>query len=244
MLRSGADAHQLGSPELQWLDDAVERVRNDRSALASAFPAVGRKVGRRPLTSASEPSVHDWTVDDAGRVLLLLAAGDGACCEIADLYRYGDAAERRAVLRSLPFLPDCDTGLDLVRDALRTNDPRLIAAAMSTFALEQLDDDAFNQAVLKCVFVGVSLEGMASIIDRATPELSRMLADHVHERVAAGRDVPPDLWPLVEAHPPLDVLAAIEAELDHPIAARRDAAAGALTQRSEHTVSKDAGARP
>lgn len=228
---------------LQWLEDAVEAARGDGSVLGKSFPAVGRRVGReilRPDDSGSPGPAkdHDWTVDDAGRALLLLAVGDGAWNELEDLYRFGDAAERRAVLRSLPLLPagdiGTDTGLRLVDDAVRTNDPRLIAAALNPYALERLDEDAFNQAVLKCVFVGVPLTGLEGLAERATPSLSRMLAGYVRERVAAGRDVPADVWPLVEAYPPHDELTAIEAELEHPVQSRREAAEAALVQRAEH----------
>lgn len=221
-------ATTAGQERLKWLEEAVESVLHDRSVLATMFPAVGRKVGRQRL-GQDQVTVHDWTVDDAGRVLLLLAAGEDACDEIHDLYRFGDAAERRAILRALPFLPGCDRIAAFVEDALRTNDPRLIAAAVSRYALDQLDDDAFNQAILKCVFVGVPLP---DVTEQATPELARMLAGYVHERVAAGRDVPADVWPLIEAHAPLDLLDAIEAELDHPVRNRREAAAAALTQRT------------
>jgi hypothetical protein len=85
------------------------------------------------------------------------------------------------------------------------------------------------------VFVGVPLAALPDeATGRTTPTLSRRLAAYVLERVAAGRDVPLDVWPLVEVHPPADELAAIEAELDHPVASRREAAAAALDQRAAH----------
>jgi hypothetical protein len=235
---------RVGGDSIRWLDDAVDRVRRDATTLAGLFPAVGRKVGRQRLDtedrpSESEPGVHDWTVDDAGRALLLLAAGDAVWGELTDLYRFGDAAERRGVLRSLHLLPPPDeagpdVGLELVDDAVRTNDPRLLAAALGPYALARLSEDAFNQAILKCVFVGVPLDGLPGVAQRATPSLARMLAAYARERVAAGRDVPPDVWPLVEAHPPQEELAAIEAELVHPVRSRRQAAAAALAERSVH----------
>jgi hypothetical protein len=235
-LRGRVDAERLG-----WLGGAVEAVRADPGALAKLFPAVGRHLGREPLT----PGDHEygWTIDDAGRALLVVAAGagpDGVAGQLEDLYRYGDAAERRGVLRSLDLLTDTDAGAAgtaLVGDAVRTNDPRLLAAALGHYGLRRLDDEAVGQAILKCVFVGVPLGALPAeaLAERTTPALSRMVAAYVRERVAAGRDVPPDVWPVIDAHPPADELAAIEAELDHPVRDRRAAAAAALAQRDLRT---------
>ena len=116
----------------------------------------GRKTGRAPLDpDASPDDVHAATIDDAVRTLLLVALGDGVEAELADLYRFGDAAERRGLLRALPYLPLGDRAMEILDDAIRTNDTRLIAAALGPYATNHLDDAAYDQAVLKCVFIGV-----------------------------------------------------------------------------------------
>ncbi len=227
---------------IAWLEEKTGAAAEDPGVVATAFPAVGRKVGRGPLEPASDPDdVHAWTVDDAGRALLLLAVGDGVGDQLDDLYRHGDAAERRGVLRALPFLPVGDSALWVVEDALRTNDARLIAAAMGPYAFAHLDDAALAQAVLKCVFVGIPVSPLGELEERATPDLSRMLAGYVHERIAAGRDVPAEVWAIIDLHPPAKELDGISAELDHPIEARRRAAQRALADRRavEESVGKD-----
>ena len=173
----------------------------------------GRKVGRAPLDPvASRDDVHAWTIDDAARTLMLVALGDRVEDELADLYRFGDAAERRGLLRALPHLPVGAAAMAIVDDAIRTNDTRLVAAALGPYATEHLDDAAYDQAVLKCVFIGVPIAPLDGLPARATPETARMLAAFVHERVAAGRDVPAEVWDVIDRHPPADELAAIEAE--------------------------------
>jgi hypothetical protein len=217
---------QLNAAQKEWFDGAQSRVRADPAAIAVLFPAVGRNVGRGPLGADS------FTVDDAARVLLLVALGPAAAGELTALYRHGDPAERRGVLRALPYLSlDPQLGLQLVGDAMRTNDVNLIAAAMGPFAAEHMSDDEFAQGVLKCVFVGVSLEGVSGALERDTPELAAMLARYVHERVAAGRAVPPDVWPLIDRFPPRAELDAITAELSDPHEDRRRAAEAALAAR-------------
>src|SRR5439155_3393792 len=114
-----------GTPkDAVWFEAALAQAATEPGAIAAVFPAVSRLCGRAGL-----PQLPGWTVDDAARVLLLAAlprAGDPLAEEVRQLYRYGDAAEKRAVLRALPLLEVGDRCVDLLHDALRTNDPRLV----------------------------------------------------------------------------------------------------------------------
>ncbi|MBI0300951.1 EboA domain-containing protein, partial [Streptomyces sp. PRKS01-29] len=143
---------------------------------------------------ADDLAPHD--LPDAARVLILHAARADART-VARLYAHGTGAERRAVLRSLPHLglfagPDA---VPLVEDALRTNDTRLVAAAVGPYAARHLPPHSWRQAVLKCLFTGVPLTAVADWERRARGdgELGRMLDDYARERTAAGRPVPGDL---------------------------------------------------
>lgn len=214
---------------LRWLGEAVEAAARDSASIRTSFPAAGRKLGRAPLDPRADAAdVHAWTIDDAARTLLLLALGDRVGEELEDLYRFGDAAERRGVLRALPFLGLGGAGASIVEDAVRSNDPRLIAAALSRYGARHLDDAAFCHAILKCVFLGIPISPLEGFHERGSPELARMLAGYVQERVAAGRDVTPEVWHVIDSFPPADLLEAIEAELDHPDDRRRRAARHAL----------------
>src|SRR6188508_1433473 len=218
---------------LEWLREASAAAAADASSLRSRFAMVGRKVGRETLDEDADPSdVWAWTVEDAARVLLLVAAGERAEAELAELYRFGDAAERRGVLQALPYLDIEDRGLGLVDDAIRTNDTRLIAAALGPYATKYLSDEQYDQAVLKCVFVGVPITGIDGIPERVTPDGARMLGAFVHERVAAGRDVPAEVWTVIDCYPPRAEIAAIEGELKSEFEDRRAAAERALGHRN------------
>jgi hypothetical protein len=133
-------------------------------------------------------------------MLLALTCPRGEVLELVQrLYWQGDTSERLAVLRALAALDDParpnaigDAALPVVRDALRTNDSRLIAAAMGRYAARHLDDGAWRQAVLKFLFVGIPLGEVTGLEERADTELGRMVRDYAAEREAAGRTVPPD----------------------------------------------------
>ncbi|WP_322749197.1 MULTISPECIES: EboA domain-containing protein [unclassified Frankia] len=196
-----------------WLTNAVSAVGGSADTIDQLFPAVRRHCGHGPLLAstgpatgpATGPGLHGWTVDEAARVLLLTAlpiSGDALAGTVARLYERGDAAERRAVLRALPLLDVGPDTVAIVRDALRTNDATLVAAALGPYAARHLDDASWRQGVLKCVFLGVRLSEVADLTRRADEELVRMLVAFAHERIAAGRDVPPDVLAVVESFQP------------------------------------------
>jgi hypothetical protein len=208
---------QAGS---DWLTSALAEVARDPDSVTRAFAFAARRVGRAPRQPDADPSgVVHGTVDDAARAALVVALADAVgtgpdCAErLVSLYRQGDAAERRGVLRGLDGLTergdlgrsatdiDTDTdaaalveaGLDLAADALRTNDPSLVAAAVGPFGARYLDQHTWRHAVLKLVFQGVSLTAASGLAARADDELARMARDFAAERRAAGRPVPTDL---------------------------------------------------
>src|SRR5918996_926692 len=120
------------------LDDLVRELDDDPSRISVLFPAVGRRVARGPSEADDPDGIRHPRLEDEARVALLatLAAAwrdrpERFDREMAQLYRYGDADEKRGVLRALSAIhPDPGrASLPLVDDALRTNDVRLVAAA-------------------------------------------------------------------------------------------------------------------
>jgi hypothetical protein len=194
-----------------WTIAAVDDVTADPRRISVLFPAAGRSVGRDPVDPEHDPLglVHG-TDDDRARAALvqaLVAAVDDdgiAADTVAELYRYGDDAERRGVLRGLnalcepnaePMLaaPLVATGRELVADALRTNDPRLVAAALGDFSARELDQHGWRHGVLKALFMGIPLDAVAGIDSRGDAELARMAAALIAERRAAGREISADM---------------------------------------------------
>lgn len=178
-----------GHPGEPWLASVLDALPGEPALVGVLFAAAARRCGRGAL-----PAVPGWCADEAARVLLLDALGlpeAGAVSLVREVYRFGDAAEKRAVLRALPLLPRFDAAVELLHDAVRTNDARLLAAAVGP-AARALGQDMWRQAVLKCVFVGVPLLLVADLDHRADAVLERMLAGFVRERRAARRPVPQD----------------------------------------------------
>lgn len=192
-IRKVLSAH-LTTDAARWLDTAMDHVAAAADTIRQLFPAAGRHCGRAPINDGAPPG---WTIDDAARALLMTRlpfTGQALADQVTDLYWHGDAAEKRGVLRGLDLLDVGDAVLPVVHDALRTNDTRLVAAALGPYGATHLDASAYRHAVLKCVFTGVPLANIAGLPERRDAELARMFADFARERVAAGRPVPADVW--------------------------------------------------
>lgn len=191
-----------------WTTAALASMAVDPSRVRRLFAEAGRAVGREPL-DASDEHGYSGSTDDLARSALIVALASASPPDIelvGTLYRQGDDAERRGVLRGISALAEQGAdrgaglseewlrlGRDLVADALRTNDPRLVAAAMGPFAAAHLDPHSWRHGVLKLVFMGVPLSVVSGLEDRRDAELQEMAARYAEERRAAGRSIPADL---------------------------------------------------
>ncbi|WP_443078099.1 EboA domain-containing protein [Streptomyces sp. SP17KL33] len=197
-LRRHLDAH-LTADAHTWLGRALEEAADHPGSHGpiSAWELRLAEAGRRCGTERA----------DAVRVLILHAARADTDA-LTRVYRQGTADERRAVLHALPHLVPGPEALHLVEDALRTNDTRLVAAALGPYAARRLAPHPWRHAVLKCLFTGVRVDEVADLTSRARgdTELARMLRAFAEERTAAGRPVPEDLHRVLAltAPPPAD----------------------------------------
>ncbi len=193
-------APHLNDDGAAWLAEARVKVSRDPAAIHAVSPYAGRRCGRGRINRLR----GGWTVDDAVRTLLIAELpleGPALTAVIEELYWEGDAAEKRGVLRALSVIDSVeglgDAFLPIVRDAARTNDTRLIAAALGPYGARHLDDAGYRQGVLKCLFTGIPLSDISGTDDRVDDELVRMLSEFAQERIAAGRAVPDDVWHFV-----------------------------------------------
>jgi hypothetical protein len=199
---------------LAWLRERTAE-RMDATALGAAFAGATRRLGTAPIALTAEerstlaaaglPEPQDWPLDQLGRAVLLRTAlaaaepdGHGEC--VRTLYQRGDNRERIALLRSLALLPAPERFLAIAIEACRTHiEPIFEAIACENpYPARCFPDSAFNQLVLKALFIGVPLARIADLHARVTAELARMARDYAAERSAAGRDVPSDIGLLIQ----------------------------------------------
>ncbi|MEU9464476.1 EboA domain-containing protein [Streptomyces sp. NPDC048312] len=202
LTRKELDA-QLGGAARAWLDEALAEAEHAAAHQDTQQPGGPCAAPPWELRYAAAGRHAGLEHADSVRALLLIEAR-ATLPALTRLYEQGTAAERRAVLLTLHRLDLGPTALPLVEDALRTNDTRLIAAAVGPYAATHLEAHNWRHAVLKCLFTGVGVEAVDGLARRARgdAELARMLGDFAAERIAAGRDVPADLTRVLELTTP------------------------------------------
>ena len=251
-------------------EDGVQWLRETRTSLAegaprrvfyTSFSAVPRYTGKEDLgLSASErAAAHEarsgwqpgeWSVDQAGRVLLALSLPhddpEAYRATLDRVYKHADVGELVALCLALPLLPHPEQHRNRAAEGVRSNMMAVLAAVAlrNPYPAEAFGDPAWNQMVLKAAFEGLPLSEIHGLDDRANAELARMLVDYAHERWAADRPVSPDLWRPVGPFATgemIDDLARVLAD-DDP--ARREAAALALAQSPDDRAAEMLAAHP
>lgn len=210
-------SHHTTVEGFSWLDDKCQQIA-DGAALRvffTSFSAVPRYIGKKKLSltleqlqSAQELRSHwhpqVWTSDGAARTLLLLALPHNNAAEylqrLEQLFTAADMGELVALYQALPLLPYGEQYRLRAAEGVRSNMiPVFNAIALhNPYPQEYFDELAWNQMVLKALFVGSPLRQIQGLSDRANPTLAQMLTDYAKERLAANRSVSPELWQLVE----------------------------------------------
>lgn len=203
---------RLDAASVRWLREAVASVAGsgtDRD-LFRCVSLVSRKLGKAPLAPNDEACAaaaalrpgwdpSPWRVDQAARIRLLLAAAsdsDRFARRLDQLCATADVDELVAFYRGLPLYPDPPRHRLRAAEGLRSNMKVVFEAVAhhNPYPAEQLPQEAWNQMVLKALFVGSALDPIVGLDRRANAALARMLGDYAHERWAARRPVNAELW--------------------------------------------------
>lgn len=251
-------APHLDEQGRDWLREAEQQLAAGAPdwRFFTSFSAVPRYTGKADLAlddealsaaSTARPGWDPsrWSVDQAARTLLVLALPaedpDAYAARLDAVFETADVGESVALYQALPLLPHPEALRPRAIEGLRTNMTSVFAAIAlrNPYPAERFDDDAWNQMVLKAVFVGLPLGAIQGFDERANSALARMLVDYVHERWAAGRDVAPDLWrgvaPFAEG--------AVLDDLDRALASERPAERLAAALALARSPAPDAPAR-
>jgi hypothetical protein len=232
-----------------WFEATLGRLAREPGdrALYLALGFAPRRLGKADLALGPEEreaaararpgwDPSDWSIDQAARLAFLLARFEGdeeAFARLLEtLFVTADVGELVCFYRGLPLYPGQHLLVARAREGARTSMRPVFEAVAhrNPYPTERFDEAAWNQMILKALFVGSRLWPIRGLDDRRNPDLARMLVDYAHERRAAGRPVDPELWRCVGPFAGgrmLDDLATALASAD-PL--EREAAALALSE--------------
>ena len=214
---------------MTWLEGKLAEIRQNgaEKCLFIAFSKASRNLEPQKLELSTEDlqSADDiitgwnpinWSVDQVGRTLLILAFPH------EDKYKYvatldkifaaADVREAIALYQSLSLLPHPEEFKLRAAEGIRSNITSVFnaVALYNPYPAQYLDDLAWNQMVLKALFVSSPLLSVYGLKQRNNEQLSQMLIDYARERLAANRKVSPQLWQLAAPFKP-QAVASLEA---------------------------------
>ncbi|SDZ13055.1 hypothetical protein SAMN05444412_106111 [Rhodonellum ikkaensis] len=201
---------------LDWLALQKEKIGEDTSYMKFylAFGMASRYF-KKNLMDLSETKIQkaktlvegfspeSWDQLQTARSYLLLHFGIADASAWVDainkLFETADMHEQQSLYAALPLMPFREEMVERAVEGLRTN----IASVFDAIALDNpypsqyMEERAWNQMVLKAVFMQRPLYRIQGADKRANPTLAKILVDFAHERWAAGRKVMPELWRFV-----------------------------------------------
>jgi len=193
--------------------DVVGWLEEER-ALNTSFVLLPRKTGKAIINISKEQaeqlnsiipgfSVDGWSIDRLGRAFLLLNLDavnkDEYFRKIENLFLAAEMGELVALYSALPLLAYPEIWVKRCSEGVRSNIGNVMEAVMyhNPYPAQNLDQNAWNQMVLRAFFTGKDVGKIIGIDSRANKELAYIISDYIHERWAAKREVNPNLWRLV-----------------------------------------------
>ena len=212
---------QTSKESLTWLEGKQAEIMQNASekSLFIAFSQASRyfepqklKLSGEELREADEIVTGwnpiNWTINQVARTSLILAFPhedkDRYVATLNKIFAAADVREAIALYQSLPLLPHPEKFKLRAAEGIRSNMTSVFnaVALYNPYPAQHLDDLAWNQMVLKALFVGSPILPIYGLKQRNNEQLSQMLIDYARERLAAKRKVNPQLWQLAAPFKP------------------------------------------
>lgn len=238
----------IADKSLTWLDQKTKQIASGATTRTffTAFSAVPRYTGKTKLELTPEDLQAaqtlcpgwfpgDWSVEQLARTLIVLALPhdnpEKYLQTLGQVFTTADIGELVALYQSLPLLPHSEIHRNQAAEGVRSNITAVFKAValQNPYPADYFDNIAWNQMILKAIFVGSPLYLIQGLDRRANPELAQMLINYAHERWAAKRSVTPELWRLVGRFADTEILADLEKVLQLDLI-QQEAAALACSQ--------------
>jgi len=199
----------LSQDTWNWLSGNLSS--DDSRQINTAFALMPRKTGKSIIQISPDLiskidhvrpgfTVENWTSDRLGRLCLLLhldpSDQEKYIKTIENLFLAAEVSELVALYSALPVLAWPDRWKLRCAEGIRSNIGLVLEAIMyhNPYPEKYLDENAWNQLILKAFFTDKDIIQIPGIDERANAGLAHTLIDYAHERWAANRKINPFLW--------------------------------------------------
>ena len=204
---------QLDDPARLWLKQKLDLITSkvELKDLYLTFSAIPRFLGKQTLEVSADYlqvaqtlrkglHIKGWTIPQAARVLTICSypfQDEQSFVKIMDqLFSAAEVTELVALYSALPVLPYPEALKARASEGVRTNMSVVFDAVVlnNPYPSEYLEEGAWNQMVLKALFMGRPMYQIYGLEHRSNLSLSKMISDFAHERWVAGRPTSPEMW--------------------------------------------------
>lgn len=201
---------------LAWLDNKTKQIHEQESdkLYFITFSEVPHHFGKQPITYTKEEleqanairkdwNPRNWNLTQLTRTRLIL---DYALHrpehfkEAMDkIFNAADTYEFITLYAALPLFPNPEKFLLHATNGIRNNMVSVIESIIlnNPYPADYFNQTAWNQLVLKALFVSSPIDKIIGLKRRANTELGTALINTVRERHAAERDILLDIWCLI-----------------------------------------------
>lgn len=195
----------------QWFKDKILQQQDYLDGLNTTFSLITRFIPDSipilneedlNIATAFYPSYNDEPLNcqQLCRLLMLLQLPIEQNQKIVQKYfENADINEQIILYKGLFWLDNAPDFVPRLTDGIRTNIVGVFdaIALCNPFPFNYLPEDAWNQMVLKAIFMGRPLYRIYKLQARNNQKLALILHDFIHERWSAGRTVSPEVWQLM-----------------------------------------------
>lgn len=168
-----------------------------------------RHARRQPLCLSDEEQARiqqilpgwnlmNWNLLETLRIALILAQPNLSSPTFAQVFanafQFADEGELCAFYKAIPLLAEPERFSWHMKEACRSNMRSLFCAAAcdNPFPFFHFDEIAWQQLIMKALFIEVPLAHVYGVQQRLSPKLAAMARDFIAERTSAGRCIPTD----------------------------------------------------
>ena len=204
----------LSAEDLTWLKQQLEAIKISPAFYFSTFSLCARRFDQEHVIdfgeSAASESAHserpyqpsNWSSCTLARAILIMSANIH-WSTFDSTFTTADLKENIDLYKLLHLFNDGHHSSELrtrLGEGLRTNTVPIFKACAfdSNLPATLLPEDAWNQMILKALFLDLDPTSIVEQTRRTNDRLDVMLLRYASEKAHASREIPPCLWELMQ----------------------------------------------